>query len=108
MPAFLILKRCRLTRWWVGLLGEFAVGALPCAVLALPWTSPSPELLAAHIVPPFTWPHYAAIASGLGLLGMAGGFAAWLVWRGLGRRLTDPHRNRHRGGGMVLAGALLT
>lgn len=90
LPAFLILKRRRLTQWWVSLAGGFAVGALPYAVLAPPWTSPSPELVAAHIVPPFTWLHYGAIASGLGLLGMAGGFAAWLVWRWLGRRVARP------------------
>lgn len=81
LPAFLILKRRGLTRWWIGLAGGFAVGALPYALLALPWTTPAPELVAAHIVPQFTWLHYTAIAAGLGLLGMAGGFAAWLTWR---------------------------
>jgi hypothetical protein len=90
LPAFLVLKRRGLTSWWVSLLGGFTVGALPYAVLALPWTSPSPELVAAHIVPPFTWLHYGAMAGGLGLLGLAGGIAAWLVWRRLGRRLARP------------------
>jgi hypothetical protein len=90
LPAFLILKRRRLTQWWVSLLGGFVVGALPYAVLALPWTSPQPELVAAHIVPPFTWLRYGAVAGGLGLLGLAGGIAAWLVWRRLGRRLAGP------------------
>ncbi len=83
LPAFLILKRRGLTQSWVSLVGGFAVGALPYAVLALRWTSPSPELLAAHIVAPFAWPHYFAVVGGLGLLGMAGGVAAWGVWRRL-------------------------
>jgi hypothetical protein len=83
LPGFLILKRRGLTRWWISLPGGFAVGALPYAVLALPWSSPPPQLVAAHIVPAFAWLDYAGSAGGLGLLGTAGGLAAWLVWRWL-------------------------
>ena len=85
LPAFLILRRRGLTRWWISLASGFAVGALPYAVLSLPWEAPARELVAAHIVPPFAWTHYAAVTSGLGLLGAACGFAAWLVWRRAGR-----------------------
>lgn len=90
LPAYLIARRLGLIRWWVSLPGGFVVGALPYAVLALPWHAPPPELVAAHIVPPFTWQHYLAVAGGLGFLGMAGGIAAWLVWRWLGGRPAGP------------------
>jgi hypothetical protein len=83
LPAYMVLKRLRLTRWWVSLPSGFLIGALPYAMLALPWRSPPAELVEAHIVPGFTWLHYGEMAGGLGLLGMAGGFAAWLVWRWL-------------------------
>jgi hypothetical protein len=90
LPAFLILKRRGLTEWWISLPGGFVAGALPYAVLAPPWTSPPPDLVAAHIVPPFAWTHYAATTGGLGLLGTAGGIAAWLVWSRWERRLARP------------------
>lgn len=86
LPAYFVLNRRGLTQWWISLIGGFAVGALPYAVLALPWQAPPPDLVEAHIIRGFTLLHYAAMAGGLGLLGMAGGFAAWLVWRGLGRQ----------------------
>jgi hypothetical protein len=78
LPAYLVLKRIGATRWWVSLPAGFFIGALPYAVLALPWSLP-PNL------PPFTWPHYVAFAGGFGLLGMAGGAAAWLVWHAMRR-----------------------
>lgn len=94
LPAFLVLRGRGLTQWWVGLPGGFAVGALPYAVLALPWTPPPPELVAAHIVPAFTWLRYFTIAGGLGLLGMAGGIAAWAVWRASQRYQFKPSVER--------------
>ena len=91
LPAYLVLNRLKLTRWWVSLIGGFAVGSLPYAVLALPWSAPPPELVGAHIIPRFTWLHYAGVVGGLGLLGMAGGFAAWLTWAGLGWKFAKRH-----------------
>lgn len=85
LPAYLLLRWRGLTAWWISLPGGFAVGALPYAVLALPWKTPDPNLVAAHIVQPFTWTHYAGAVVGLGALGMAGGIAAWLTWYWLGQ-----------------------
>jgi hypothetical protein len=79
LPAYLILKRFGLTRWWVSLPAGFLIGSLPYAILALPWNLP-PNL------PPFTWPHYFAIGGGFGVLGVFGGIAAWLVWHAMRRK----------------------
>lgn len=95
LPAYLVLSRLKLTRWWVSLVGGYVIGCLPYVVLAYPWSAPPPDLVEAHIIVLFTWPHYAAISAGLGLLGMAGGLAAWLTWHHIGRRsatLTDTLR----------------
>ena len=85
LPAFLLVKRRGLTHWWVSLLGGFAIGALPYSVLWLTWTPPSPD--ASIFDPKFkSWLEYAAWIAGIGLVGMAGGFAAWLTWRPTTRR----------------------
>jgi hypothetical protein len=93
LPAYLVASRLGLTRWWISLPGGFIAGALPYAILALPWRAPPPELVAAQIIQRFTWLHYAAMAGGLGLLGMAGGLAAWIVSHALGGR-APPRRQR--------------
>jgi hypothetical protein len=85
LPAYLLAWRLDWTRWWVSLIGGFVVGGLPYAVLALPWgAQPPPDLVAAHVIAPFSWLFYGGVALGLGVLGMAGGFAAWCTWRRLG------------------------
>ena len=83
LPAFLWLRRFGETRWWISLPAGFIVGALPYAILALPWRAPPANLVAAHIIQPFSWGRYAVLTGGLGLLGMAGGIAAWTTWYGL-------------------------
>lgn|GEM_PF-2548401 len=88
LPAYLLLRWRGLTMWWISLAGGFVVGALPYAVLSLPWKAPDANLLAAHIVQPFAWTHYAGAIAGLSALGMAGGVAAWLTWYWLGRIFT--------------------
>jgi hypothetical protein len=91
LPAYLLLRWRRLTAWWTSLIGGFVVGSLPYAVFALPWGAPpEPSLVAAHIIPRFTWLHYAGAVGGLGALGMAGGIAAWLTWYWLGRIFGRP------------------
>jgi hypothetical protein len=86
LPAYLVLSRRGLTAWWIALIGGFAVGSLPYAILALPWSSPPPDLVQAHVIAPFAWTHYLAAILGLGGLGMAGGIAAWIVRYRLGNR----------------------
>jgi hypothetical protein len=86
LPAYLLARRLGWTRWWASLIGGFAVGSLPYAVLALPWGAPPPpDLVEAHVIAPFSWVRYGGVALGLGVLGMAGGFSAWCTWRRLGR-----------------------
>jgi hypothetical protein len=85
-PAYLVLNQLKLTRWWISLIGGYAIGCLPYLVFAYPWKASAPELIEAHIIARLSWPHYVAMSAGLGLLGMAGGLVAWLTWYGLGRR----------------------
>jgi len=106
LPAYLVVSRLGLTGWWVSLPGGFIAGALPYAILALPWRAPPPELVEAHVIERFTWLHYAAMAGGLGLLGMAGGLAAWVVWNALGGRATPPRQRILMDGHGRPAGAL--
>ena len=96
LPAYLVLRRLRLTAWWISLVAGFAIGSLPHAVLAFPWGgSPSPNLVEAGVVARFNELHFGLVIAGLGLLGMAVGLAAWLTWHHIGRRsapLTDTLR----------------
>jgi hypothetical protein len=86
LPAFLVLRRLQLTAWWTSLIGGFAVGSFPYAILAFPWgSSPSPNLVEAGVVARFNGLHFGLVIAGLGLLGMAGGLAAWLTWHHIGR-----------------------
>ena len=81
-----MLRRLQLTAWWTSLIGGFLIGGLPYAILAFPWSgSPSPDLVAAGVVARFNGLHFGLVIAGLGLLGMAGGLAAWLTWHHIGR-----------------------
>jgi hypothetical protein len=96
LPAYLVLRRLRLTARWISLVAGFAVGSLPYAVLAFPWGgSSSSGLVEAGVIARFDGLHFGLVIAGLGLLGMAGGLAAWLTWHHIGRRsatLTDTLR----------------
>jgi hypothetical protein len=87
LPAYLLIRALGWPRWWVNVAGGFTVGSVPFAVLALRWsTPPPPGLVEAKVIAPFSWLQYGSMTAGLGILGMAGGCAAWLAWSGLGRR----------------------
>jgi hypothetical protein len=68
LPLYHIAKRKNLMTWWFSLIGGFAVGIFPYSFFVVP-----SGLL--FISPYFLY------WIGCGLLGMVGGFAAWLTWR---------------------------
>jgi hypothetical protein len=79
LPLFLLLSWLGRVSWRSILAGGFAAGALPYAMLALPWSAQPAELVAAKVIEPFSWPRYTAIVLGLGCLGTIGGRAGWLA-----------------------------
>ena len=75
LPMFLLLRWRRRLRWWASLVGGFLVGNMPYAIVSFPSVQGTAD----------AWRIYAETAAFLGGLGMAGGFAAWLVWYWIGR-----------------------
>ncbi len=71
LPAFLLLRRHKLVRWWTALLAGFVGAYVTMALFGLWLDGGAPGL---------TWQN---LADGLpaGGLGMASALAAWAVWR---------------------------
>jgi len=95
LPAYLLLRWMRLTRWWVSLAGGFAIGALPYAIYFSPLREISSHsevgryvLVDNGVTTLVGWIYYGATAGALGLLGAAGGLGAWLTWYWMGRVFT--------------------
>ena len=92
LPAFLVLRWRGWTRWWVSLVCGFAIGGLPFAIYFSPFDNAASfsqvddkVLVQDGVTTLAGWIDYAESIGGLGLLGMAGGLAAWLTWYWLGR-----------------------
>jgi hypothetical protein len=97
LPAFVVLRWLGWTRWWVSVVCGFAIGSIPFAIYFFPLDNAASfnqigdKVLVEHGITTLAgWIDFAESAGGLGLLGMAGGFAAWLTWYGLGRVFTRP------------------
>jgi len=95
LPAYLVLRWFGRTRWWVSLVCGFTVGALPFAIYFSPFDNAAgfsqvgdKVLVQDGVTTLAGWIDYAESIGGLGLLGMAGGLAAWLSWYWLGRAFT--------------------
>ena len=86
LPAYLVLRALGWTRWWVSPICGFAIGCLPSAFYFTPFEDGVSTLAG--------WIDFIEGVGKIGLLGMAGGIAAWLTWYWLGRaftRLTAVH-----------------
>ena len=71
LPAYFIARRFDCIKWWVAVIVGFAIGAVPMEVMSCPWYySEWSDLLPVGV---------------MGGFGMAGGLAAWGVWRYLPR-----------------------
>jgi hypothetical protein len=97
LPTYLLLRWRGWTRWWTSLVCGFAIGSLPFAVYFSPFDNAASfsqlgdkVLIQNGVTTPAGWIDFAESVSGLGLLGMAGGMAAWLTWYGLGRVFPRP------------------
>ena len=80
LPIFLLLRWLRRLPWWASLVGGFLVGSMPYAIVSFPSVQGTAD----------AWRVYAETVAFLGGLGMAGGFAAWLVWYWIGRDFARP------------------
>ena len=90
LPAFLLLRRKQLIRWWSAIGSGFALAALPMAVFT--WPLRHSHLKGSSIingvqtmvdgVPTSAgWLQYAGGVGMIGGLGAIGGLCFWLVWR---------------------------
>jgi hypothetical protein len=77
LPLLLLLSGLGRVSRQTSLAGGLAAGALPYAMMALPWSAQPAELVAAKVIEPFGWLRYIAIVLGLRCLGMIGGLAGW-------------------------------
>ena len=95
LPAYFLARKLHLVNWWASIIGGFIIGAAPAAIFAWPihnnkatdaWNRNHKEIIDYVIngTPTMAgWLHYVNIFCGMGLLGMLGGFTAWLVWQHL-------------------------
>jgi len=93
LPLYKILKKHEYTQWWVSLICGFMIGALPFALISHPRGREGGNMsymvngkTVSFIAPAYTpsmaeWIKFAEPVLLAGLLGMSGGFSAWLVWR---------------------------
>ena len=90
LPTYLLLRWRRAIRWWYALLRGLVVAGLPLAIFAWPLryaalgSSASVDGVATMIngVPTTAgWVQYLSGIAQIGVLGMVGGFAFWLVQR---------------------------
>ena len=91
-PAYLFVRRCGWTLWWMSLICGFAIGSVPYALFYFPlfgrigFSQIDNTILVKSGVTTFAgWVFYGEGAGILGLLGMFSGLAAWSVWYWLGR-----------------------
>src|SRR5262249_54756485 len=92
LPAYVALRWVGWTQWWVSLACGFAIGCLPFAVYFFPLDNPASFsqvgdriLVKDGVTTLAGWIDFVKSAAGLGLLGMGGGFAAWLTGCAAGR-----------------------
>ncbi|HXP03339.1 MAG TPA: hypothetical protein VN808_04400 [Stellaceae bacterium] len=97
LPAYLLLRWRGWTRWWTSLVCGFAIGSVPFAIYFSPFDNAASfsqagdkVLIENGVTTLAGWIDFAESVGGLGLLGMAGGIAAWLTWYGLGRVFARP------------------
>ena len=69
LPVFVICRWCGWTQWWVSIVGGFMIGILPVSILVLHTANAGLSSDDIYFMGVF------------GLMGMAGGFSAWLVWK---------------------------
>ena len=81
VPAYLLVKWLKLTKWWMSLICGFLIGAGPSMFLEL----------VANRGPMAEYSRQNLVSFGVaGVLGSLSAFAAWLTWYMLGRRMADP------------------
>jgi hypothetical protein len=97
LPIFLALRWLGRLRWWTSLVCGCLVGAMPYAIVLFPPAQGvsssqlgSQTLPRASVATADAWWSYAQAVIFLSGLGVAGGFAAWLVWYWIGRGFDCP------------------
>jgi hypothetical protein len=93
VPAFLLLRWRRATRWWSSIAVGFVLGSVPAAIALWPGGNAGPGNMSSHsdgekiiytmvdgVTTRAGWVRYAEITGMVGLLGALGGLAFWLVW----------------------------
>jgi hypothetical protein len=95
-PAFLFLCWLKLTKWWMSPISGFVIGSLPFAIFSWPLThhaasysawdgSKMVDYIIDGVPTTAGWIQYVESVVGVGLFGIYGGVAAWLVWYWLPR-----------------------
>ncbi len=95
-PAFLFLRWLKLTKWWMSPIWGFVIGGVPFAIFSWPLThqaasyrawdgSKMVDYIIDGVLTTAGWVQYVEGVGGVGLLGVYGGVAAWLVWYWLPR-----------------------
>jgi hypothetical protein len=97
LPAFAVLRWFGWTRWWTSLVCGFAIGSVPFAIYFSPFDNAASfsqagdkVLIENGVTTLAGWIDFAESVGGLGLLGVAGGIAAWFCWYWLGRVFARP------------------